>query len=783
MKRKGKLNFFIVAFLIISLAYTAFFGVSSQYGDITTIKIKGANDIRYGIDIRGGVDVTFTPAGGFDANAEQLSSAEETIKMRLVNLGITDYEIYKDDANNHIIVRFPWKEGETDFNPEHAIDELGASAMLTFREGYVLDENGLPSGITAENVIIEGKDVENATAVVSQNNGTTEYLVQLELYQSGMESFSEATKRLAGNGTISIWMDELVISNVSVQSHIPDGVATIRGNFTAEEAVALANKINAGALPFALEAESFSTISPTLGMGALQTMLLAGVIALALVCVYMVFMYRLPGAVASLALLGQLAGTIAAISGFLPAINSFTLTLPGIAGIILSIGMAVDANVITFERIKEELQKGKTLDNAIQQGFAHGLAPVLDGNITVLIVAVVLLGAFGPANSPAAKLLSIFFKAFGPSTVGMIYSFGFTLLVGVILNLAFGVFASRVMLRSLSKQSFLRNPALYGSIAAKPVRDFDFIANRKKMFTASAVLLCAVLVFSAVFGVKTDIQFSGGALMTYSYTGEVDIETVEDIAGEILGGDVTVQSGSSFAGGSTIAISCPGGQATAGEVEELLNALQGQFEKNQIEQLQISNVSAGMGQSFFAKSILSLAIAALFILIYIALRFKNIGGLPGGVMAVIALMHDLILVFGLYSVLRIPLDGNFIAAMLTILGYSINDTVVVYDRIRENKKLYGNKHNFSELVNLSINQSKVRSLRTTITTVLALGAVCIVTYMNGVTSIAVFALTLIIGMVSGVYSSICIAGPLWALWVEKNTVSHSRKPAKKTKKA
>ncbi len=476
MKTKGKpWQFFVVALLIGCFAYTAFFGVSTQYGDTTTTWIKGAKDIRFGIDIRGGVDVTFMPANGVDATDTQMSAAESVIKQRLVNLNITDNEVYTDFNKDRIIVRFPWKEGETEFNPETAIQEIGATAVLTFREGDERDATGKPVGTTLEKVVIEGADIEQAIPAIDNDPKSGyygQYYVSLKLMPSGKEKFAEATTRLAadkaagGNGIISIWMDDTMISNPTVQTAITDGNAMITlggtGEEARDEAVALANKINSGALPFALSAESYSTISPSLGAKSLEAMVLAGVIAFALVAIFMIANYRLPGAVATIALIGQVAATLACVSGYLIGMNSFTLTLPGIAGIILAIGMGVDANVITAERIKEEVRAGKTLDGAIQNGFIRGLSPIIDGNVTIIIVAIMLMGAFGPTDGFFAKMLSPLFFAFGPSTAGTIYSFGYTLLVGVLLNFLFGVISTRIMLKGVSKLKPLRNPVLYG---------------------------------------------------------------------------------------------------------------------------------------------------------------------------------------------------------------------------------------------------------------------------------------------------------------------------------
>ena len=464
MKRVGKPVFFIVAILIVLLMVLSLTGISTTYGDKKTVYIKGGSDIRWGIDIRGGVDVTFTPPEGVDATDSQMDAAEAVITTRLVSLNITDNEVYTDYDKDRIIVRFPWKEGESDFNPEKAIQELGETAMLTFREGKETDETGKPAGVTAENIILQGTDVKSASAYYNSNAATESerYGVSLELNDSGKQAFAEATARLAGNGCISIWMDDTMISYPNVNTAITDGQASISGNFTAESAQALANKINSGALPFKLQTENYSTINPTMGLGARDVMVQAGVIAYILICIYITIIYRMPGFIACIALLGQIAGSIAAVSGFFAFVPSFTLTLPGIAGIILSIGMGVDANVITAARIKEEIRAGKSIDGAITLGYQRAFAAILDGNLTLMIVAIILMGSFGPPESLFAKLLKPLFFMFGPSTAGEVYSFGYTLLVGAIMNFIFGVTASRLMLKSISRFKIFRKPYLYG---------------------------------------------------------------------------------------------------------------------------------------------------------------------------------------------------------------------------------------------------------------------------------------------------------------------------------
>lgn len=462
MKRIKKPVFFVVAGLIAVFALLAAIGVHTFYGDITTTWIRGLSDIRWGIDIRGGVDVTFTPPEGYEADQYQMDAARSVIETRMLNSNITDYDLYVDYSTHQIIVRFPWQSDDTDFDPEAAVKELGETAMLSFREG---GSTSIGEDQTYEDLplVLNGSDVESARAYY--NTQDKEYQIALTLKDSGVTAFSEATERLsASNGIISIWMDDDMISEPRVSAHITDGSATISGSFTADSAKALADKINGGALPFNLVTANFSTISPTLGEGARDAMAIAGLIGFAFIVVFMIVKYRLPGFVASIALLGQAAGTFAAVTGFFGFNDSFTLTIPGIAGIILALGMGVDANVITAERIKEEMHAGKSVNGAIRVGYKRAFSAIFDGNITMVIVALILMGAFGTSDSICSIILSPIFIWFGASTEGTIYSFGYTLAVGVILNFLFGILLSRLMTASLADFKVFRKPALYGGV-------------------------------------------------------------------------------------------------------------------------------------------------------------------------------------------------------------------------------------------------------------------------------------------------------------------------------
>ena len=763
MNRKGKSwPLFVVAILIVLFSLTAILGVSYTYGDTKNVYVKGASDIRFGIDIRGGVDVTFMPADDVEATDAQMTAAKTVIEDRLVGLGITDYESYVDNNKNRIIVRFPWKNDEADFNPQTAIDEIGTTAKMVFRKG---------SSATGEE-ILSGDDVASASAAYNETEG---WVVQLKFNSAGASAFATATTELAtSNGTISIWLDDNNISTATVNEAITGGEAIIKGNFDQDSASTLANQINSGSLPFALSAESYSTISPSLGAKSLDVMVQAGIIAFILVAILMIVRYRLPGTIAVISLMGQAAATLAVVSGYFTVFPGSTLTLPGIAGIILGIGMGVDANVITAERIKEELSKNKTLEGAVSSGFKMGLTPIIDGNVTIVIVAAILMGAFGPTDGFWAKVFNPIFYWFGPSTAGTIYSFGFTLLTSVLLNFVFGVWATRVMIRGAVHFKPLRNAWLFGGKkeggADFKTPSINFIGNRKKFYTFSCALIAVVLVFCGIFGVKMDVEFKGGSMITLAYEGDADLNDLKSTIGTELGkSNLTLQTGSDISGNQTLTVTLPGSDTlTTEQLDNLLAALNEQYPDNNFVQNEVSNVDATIGKEFLLKSVVALVAACVLILLYVAYRFRKIGGLKAGSTAIVALLHDMFVVFGVFVLLRIPLNGNFIAALLTILGYSINDTVVIYDRIRENSALYGKKQmSLAELVNLSVNQSFARSLMTSITTCLALGVVCVVSVIYRLDSIYSFAFPLLFGMVSGVYSTICIATPLWVDWKNK----------------
>ena len=713
MKNK-KNHIWIVGVIIAVFVYAAVFGCGND--------IKGIGQMRFGIDIRGGVEAVFEPAGDYRPSESELESARDVIEGRLDAKNILDREVTVDRKAGHVIVRFPWKSDEKNFNPEEAIAELGETARLTFR-----DEEG--------NILVEGKDVNSSEAVRDPNTG--ESVVSLSFDRAGAEAFAEATKKMTGK-RIGIYMDETLISAPVVKQAITGGTAMINGMDSPEEAKALSEKIRAGALPFSMETTNYNTISPTLGNQALKSMATAGALSMVLICLFMMIYYRLPGVVSCLTLLFQMSLQVLAIS-----IPQYTITLPGIAGLILSAGMAVDANIIISERISEELRNGMTVKQAVRRGYKHAFSSVLDGNITTAAVAAILM----------------FFGS------GTMLSFGYTLLTGVLINLFAGVWMSRTILNSLIEYPFFGRITMFRKKKEKKVLGFS--KKRKWILLFTCCVLLSGTTISAVNGMELDTQFTGGVILKYTYGQEADTEAVRSGLEQELGRPASVQTSEDpLTGEKKLVLTLAGNKGISpeeqGRVTALLNSQGGDFALSET-----FAVEPYIGAKALKNSVTAVVLSALFIIIYIRLRFSSLSGLAAGVSAVLALIHDILIVVFIFGIFRIPVNDAFVAVTLTIIGYSINDTIVLYDRIRENMKETGKKTSLSELVDRSITETLGRSINTALTVVMSIFIVYIFSVVYRIESIQVFSLPLLAGLISGCYSSVCIAGPLWAYWEER----------------
>lgn len=719
-KKKGILHI-IVIFAIIGLcSYTTLVGFTDAH--------KGsAKNIKLGLDLAGGVSITYEVVGDKPSDADLADTV--TMMQNRAEVHSTESSVVTDEKGR-IEIDIP---GVSD--AEEVLADLGKEGSLDFvaQDDLSYDDDGNP---VYTETICSGKDIKSAEAGTTQDETTKnkEYVVSLKFKSNGTKKFATATAEAApSRKIIYIIYDGEIISSPVVQSEITNGEAQISGGFsTYDEAEELASYIRIGALPVELKAVQSQVVGAQLGQDAIRTSLLAGAIGFALVILFMVVFYRLPGLAASIALVFYLVVMLVALNGL-----DITLTLPGVAGIILNIGMAVDANVIIFTRIKEELATGKSVQQSIKLGFDKALSAIVDGNVTTLIAAAVL-----------------YVKG-----SGTVKGFATTLAIGIILSMFTALIITKVLLNAMYALG-VDDVKYFG--VEKPRKQIKFVKNRAKFFLISGVLMLACVVTLVIN--KTSrcqgnilnygLDFLGGTTYDISFDDDVKIDAtmktdLEKIFSEVSGSNDVVIS--EVAGENSLNIK------TVELSEEQRSTLNQQLldqygvEEDNIEN---NNISASVSDEMKTDAIVAVIVAAICMLIYIWFRFKDIV-FAGS--AVLALLHDVVVVLLVYALTKISVGNTFIACMLTIVGYSINATIVIFDRIREN---LGNKKNseaIANVVNDSITQTLTRSINTSITTAIMVIMLAIL----GVDSVRDFAIPLLAGIVCGAYSSVCITGTLW----------------------
>lgn len=732
----NRLTFWVILLVVALLGVLTAKGWQTPFKDPegNRIVLNGVPSIRYGIDIRGGVEAVFAPKD-LDRNptATEWDAATQVLNFRLDQLQILDREVIPSPQAGRIIVRFPWRSDETDFNPEKALQELGEMALLTFQ-----DEKG--------QTLVDGSMVKNAAAVYDEQ--TKSPVVALEFNETGKEAFKKATEDNL-NKLLKILLDDKVLSTPRVQVVIPEGRATITGQFTSQEALDLAGKINAGSLPFAMTAISSSTISPSLGQNSLEVMARAGLISFIIICVLMIVRYRLPGFVGCISLIAQVIGILLAIS-----IPQQTLTLQGLAGIILSIGMGVDANIILAERIKEESYRSSSLPTILHNGFTKAFSSVMDGNVTVAIAAITLM-------------------IFGSGTV---LSFGYSLLWGVIFNGLTGVWMSRQLISSLSAYPFLQKLGLYGRSSKEPKeRVLAVNSHRKVLIGLSVVLVVAGIVASLVTGIHLSIQFKGGSVVTYAYDGEINPDEAEGILSQAMGMTVNCLNSKALSDESTkLQVSVAGNEAlTPEELDLMTQTLRKTYPDAKVEISSSDLVNPSVGREMLRNGLLALVIASVLIVAYVWFSFRSMTGPSAGVMALVALLHDIILSTISFVLIGAEINETLIAVVLTILGFSINNTIVIYDRIRELLPKYKNELSLEEIVDRAISASVTRTVGTSVAIFIAILTALIFAILYGLPSIVEFAVPILVGTVCGTYSSLFLSSPLWTLWKNRHQKANS----------
>lgn len=703
-KRKGIIGLLLVLAVV---ALCGFFGYDSM------------DDIKLGLDLDGGVSITYQAVGD-TPTAEQMADTRYKLQKR-VEAYSNESEVYLE-GNDRINIDIP---GVSDANA--ILEELGKPGSLVFS-----DMQG--------NTILTGNEVASAEAGVVNQNGMREYVVALTFTDEGREKFAEATTRLVGQ-QIAIIYDGEMVSAPTVQEPITGGECTIDGMTDYDEATNLASTIRIGSLSVELQEIRSNVVGARLGQQAIDTSLKAGAIGFAIVVVFMIAVYLLPGLAAAIALTLYVGLIILLLAAF-----EITLTLPGIAGIILSVGMAVDANVIIFTRIKEEIGLGKTVDSAIKTGFEKALSAIIDGNVTTLIAAAVLYWRGS----------------------GTVRGFATTLALGIILSMFTALFVTKLILRCFYNIGF-QNAKLYGT--KKERKPINFLGKRNICFILSLIVIAAgpvTMVMNASAGrtpLNYSMEFSGGTSTNVTFNEDMSLDEISaqvvPVVEEITG-DADVQT-QKVEGTNEVIIRTR--TLSVEERQALDDALVENFGVDG-EKITAESISGAISNEMQQDAVVAVIIATIAMLIYIWFRFKNIRFAAG---AVLALVHDVLVVLAFYSVFRWTVGSTFIACMLTIVGYSINATIVIFDRLRENLKLEGGRKELSEIVNESITQTFTRSVNTSLTTFVMV----LVLYIMGVSAVREFALPLIVGIICGTYSSVCLASSIWYLF----TTRHQKKEA------
>ena len=708
-KRNSVLTIVIFILVLALGTYTAVQGLGKHH-------IGKAENIILGLDLAGGVSITYQIKED-NPSEQEIRDTIQRLQQR-ADVYSTDSNVYKE-GSDRISIEIP---GVSDANK--ILEELGKPGALEF-----VDEDNYTKFASGQEyeTLLTGSDVKNASVAIDNSSAVQEYVVQLAFNDEGTKKFADATTANVGK-RIYIISEGEVASAPTVQTAITGGSAVINGMADDEEAEQLAQTIRIGALPLTLEELRSNEVGATLGKDALSTTLKAGAVGMVIIAVIMISLYLLPGFISVLALISYVVLMLLCLNGF-----NASLTLPGLAGIVLSVGMAVDANVIIFTRIKEELGNGASVKSAIDAGFNKALSAILDGNITTLIAAVVLY-VMG---------------------IGSIKGFALTLGIGIVLSMFTALFVTKHLLKAVFTLG-LQSPKLYGAKKEAKVR--GYVKFSKFAYIISFVAIAAGLIALPVFKNKTgsilnySLEFTGGTSMTINFEERYDLAKAEsDIlpviakAAGISEADVQVQNVQ-----NSNEIVFKTSELSNDQRDAVQTALEDSFK---IKEFNMENISSTISGEMQRNAIISVLIATVLMLIYIAIRFSDV---KFGAAAVAALLHDVLVVFAVYSIGRLSVGNTFIACMLTIVGYSINATIIIFDRIRENMVTMS-KDNYATIVDTSISQTLTRTIYTSLTTFVMV----FVLYIMGVTSIKEFALTLMCGIVCGAYSSVCITGPLW----------------------
>lgn len=707
--------FIVLLLVIIGTCLLVVFGIGKT-------GTGSAKNIKLGLDLRGGVSITYEIQNEKFSQTD-LDDTIHKLQLRVQNFS-TESDVYAV-GKDRITVDIP---GETD--TKTVLDNLGKPGSLEFVTYTGVEDDPSTEEDESIKIWLDGEDIKDAqpTTQKDQTTNATENVVQLTLTEDGSKKFEEATSANIGN-PIYIIYDGEVISAPTVQTVISGNSAVITGMGSYDEASQLASTIRIGSLKLELQEVNSNVVSARLGDNALNSSILAGLIGLLLIMLFMIWVYRVPGIAAAIALIFHTALELLFLNAF-----DLTLTLPGIAGIILSVGMSVDANVIVYARMREEITAGKNIQTAIHDGFKKASSAIIDGNITIFVASLILIWKGS----------------------GTVVGFGQTLAIGIVLSVFTAMVISRIMANQLYYIGF-KDIKFYGKHKAR--KTINFVKHKAIFFAIAIIFALSGLVTMGIYhaggknSLNYSVEFQGGTSTTVDFAKEYSIDEFNDeikpVIADIIG-DNDIQ-GQKVTGTNKLVIKTK--DIDAAKRAEIKSTLIDQFgaDENSFETVYISS---SVSNEMLKDALIAVIIVVIFMLLYIWFRFKNIRFASS---AVLALIHDILVVLAFYAIFRTSVGNSFIACMLTILGYCINSTIVIFDRIRENLKKPGLREDLANTVNVSITQTLTRSIYSSFTTFLCMA----VLYIMGVEAIKEFAMPIMVGIVAGAFSSVLVTGPLY----------------------
>jgi len=700
MKKKSNITIFVIILMLLSfLAFSGLEGLS-----VGGYRFKSFGEvIKRGLDLQGGVSVVLEIQAD-TVTPEELNSVKSLLDLRVNKIGVSE-TVTTTEGTKRVRIDIPGV-----FNSSEIVTNLQTTGNLTFTD---------PDG----NVVLTGSDVTSASAML---DATSKPIVSLVLNATGTEKFKAATEKLIGK-SITIKMDDEVLSAPTVNDVIGDGNAMITGMESVEVAQNLANIINSGALPYPVKAVQVQTVGPSLGAGVMANVRIAAIVGVGLIFLFMISRYRKPGFLASIALGFYIWLLLFVFYGI-----DATMSLAGIAGFLLTIGMAVDANVLIFERIREELRVTTNVHKAIEAGFHNAMSSILDSNLTTIIAGLVLYFVGS----------------------GSVKGFALTLMIGIVISMFSALFITKQLMWIGLRMGFLKNEKDFGvNLKAPEKKQINFLKGTKYWRTIAGTVLALGIIFAATKGLNVGLDFAGGTRLVMEIGSDFDKEAVDSIVKSNDANAITQK-----VDGTQIEIRSQ--KLTTETISPLIKEIEAKYTLKDDSIVKLDEIGASVGKELTVNGVKAVIIAVIFILAYVSFRFKK----NYGIATIVALIHDILLTLSIFIIFSVPINTPFIAAMLTILGYSINDTIVIFDRVRENIKLHPGLSS-RELITLSLNQSFMRSVGTLATTLFTIVSVVVF-----VPQIRDFAVPISIGVFLGGISSIFIACPFW-IYLEKRSKS------------